>query len=323
MIRTKQEGSSAMSITSAGNAVDTATVTSEQLEVFADQLTTPEAFTRAAQIYQEHGAIIVRGLMKPYLADLQRDIEAAVKRAIELLPQARKINEGWSTPDGTLWLPAPPGLEEVLGRDKQIMIPPVTYQTSGAFVQSGCDARVLNLVEAIIGPNIELFMDGQCLYKEPVGGHPKHLHQDSAYFEHRFDGPVGVLTYAVDTNLQNGALHVVPGSHRMGTLDHIDTFSHLGLDSNEWPWERALPLCGEAGDAIFFHYKTIHGSQENHSDKARPVFIHRYRQPDDYVTINATSAEARKENEKHAAEVRKQNQRGWMVRGFRTYNETE
>jgi ectoine hydroxylase-related dioxygenase (phytanoyl-CoA dioxygenase family) len=178
------------------------------------------------------------------------------------------------------------------------------------------------LVEAIIGPNIEMFMDGQCLYKEPVGGHPKHLHQDSAYFEHRFEGPVGVLTYAVDTNLQNGALHVVPGSHRMGTLDHIDTFSHLGLDGDEWPWERALPLCGEAGDAIFFHYKTIHGSQENHSDKARPVFIHRYRQPNDYVTINATSAESRKENEKHAAEVRKQSQRGWIVRGFRVYDET-
>jgi hypothetical protein len=133
-----------MSITSAENAVDAASVTAEQLEVFADQLTTPEAFARAAQVYQEHGAMIVRGLMKPYLADLQRDIEAAVKRAIELLPQARKINEGWSTPDGTLWLPAPAGLEKVLGRDKQIMIPPVTYQTSGAFVQSGCDARVLD-----------------------------------------------------------------------------------------------------------------------------------------------------------------------------------
>jgi hypothetical protein len=101
-----------MSITSAENAVDAASVTAEQLEVFADQLTTPEAFARAAQVYQEHGAMIVRGLMKPYLADLQRDIEAAVKRAIELLPQARKINEGWSTPDGTLWLPAPPGLEK-------------------------------------------------------------------------------------------------------------------------------------------------------------------------------------------------------------------
>jgi hypothetical protein len=69
------------------------------------------------------------------------------------------------------------------------MVLAVRYNTSGAFLRSALDTRALDLVEAILGPNIELFMDGQCLYKEPVGGHPKNLHQDSAYFEHRFDGP--------------------------------------------------------------------------------------------------------------------------------------
>ena len=290
-----------------------------QIEVFADQLTDTPALESAAQKYREYGAIVVRGLMKPYLKTIQSDIENAVQTAIANLPHARKINEGWTTPDGTLWLPAPAGLEKVLGRDKQIMIPPVNYQTSGAFTQSALDTKLLDIVEAIIGPDIELFMEGQCLYKEPVGGHPKNLHQDSAYFEHRFEGPVGVLNYAVDTDLQNGALHVVPGSHRLGTLNHIDTFSNLGLDAEEWPWEKALPICGSAGDSIFFHYKTIHGSQENHSNSARPVFIHRYRRPDDFVTVGATSAEARAKNEKHVEEATKQNQRGWMVRGFRGY----
>ena len=51
----------------------------------------------------------------------------------------------------------------------------------------------------------------------------------------------------------------------------MDTFSHLGLDEDEWPWERSLPVTGQAGDSIFFHYKTIHGSKENHSSKSRPV----------------------------------------------------
>ena len=71
-------------------------------------------------------------------------------------------------------------------------------------------------------------------------------------FEHRFEGPVGALSYVVDTDLVNGALHVVPGSHRMGTLRHVDTFSHLGLDPEEWPWERSVPICGQAGDTILF-----------------------------------------------------------------------
>ena len=284
----------------------------EDIEVFADGLDA----RRAADIYREHGCLVVRGLMQPYLAAIQREIEDAARQAVELLPQAKEVpGIGWNTPDGTLWLPAPASF----ARDKQIMVLAVRYTTSGAFLRSALDPNLLDVVEAILGPDVEMFMDGQCLYKEPVGGHPKHLHQDSAYFEHRFDGPVGVLNYAVDTDLVNGALYVVPGSHRMGQLKHIDTFSHLGLDPEEWPWERALPVTGRAGDAIFFHYRCIHGSQENHSEAPRPVFIHRYRQPGDYVTIGAATVAAREEAEKRAAEAKKQNQRGFMVRGFRRY----
>lgn len=283
----------------------------EDIEVFADNLD-PE---RAAEIYREHGCLVARGLMKPYIAAIQRDIETTAQQALALLDQARAVPEGWVTPDGTLFIPAPQGFV----RDRQLMVLGISYATSGAFFQAAFDKKALDILEAIIGPDIELFMNGQCLYKEPVGGHPKNLHQDSAYFEHRYDGPVATLNYVVDTDLVNGALHVVPGSHRMGTLQHIDTLSHLALDEHEWPWESALPVCGNAGDAIFFHYKTIHGSKENHSSKPRPVFINRYRRPDDYVTISATSAANRAEAEKRESEAKKANQRGFMVRGFRKY----
>jgi phytanoyl-CoA hydroxylase len=287
------------------------TVTVEQIEVFADRLDVRQA----AEIYNEHGCLVVRGLMKPYLEELQRDIERTAAQSIALLDQAKKVTEGWTTPDGTLFLPAPPGYP----RDKQIMVLGISYSTSAAFFRSAFDPRAVDLAEAILGPNIELFINGQCLYKEPVGGHPKHLHQDASYFEHRYEGPVGVLNYVVDTDLVNGALHVVPGSHRMGTLRHVDTFSHLGLDADEWPWERAVPIIGQAGDSIFFHVRCIHGSKENHSAKPRPVFINRYRRADDYVIIGGTTTENRAEAEKRAADAKKENQRGLMVRGFRPY----
>ncbi|MBM3214766.1 phytanoyl-CoA dioxygenase family protein [Candidatus Poribacteria bacterium] len=290
-----------------------ASVTVDEIEVFADDLDV----SRAAAIYQEHGCLVVRGLAKPYVPGVLRDIEAAAATAISLLDRAEKIVEGWRTPDGTLFLPAPPGFP----RDKQIMVLAIGYMTSGTFFQSALDPRTLDIIEAILGPNVELFGHGQSLYKEPVGGHPKHLHQDSAYFEHRYEGPVGVLNYAVDTDLVNGALHVVPGSHRMGQLKHIDTFSHLGLGEDEWPWERAVPVTGKAGDSILFHVKCVHGSKENHSSKPRPVFINRYRRADDYVTIGGTTTLNRAEAEKRAAEVRKGNQRGLMVRGFRPFSE--
>ena len=157
---------------------------------------------------------------------------------------------------------------------------------------------------------------------DPASLVPKNLLQDAAYFEHKYEGPMAQLNYAVDTDLKNGCLHVVPGSHRFGVLKHEDTLGHLALSADEWPWEKATPIEGKAGDSIFFHVKCIHGSKPNWSDKPRPVFIHRYRRADDYVVINATNTQNRAEAEKHITEANKQNQVQLMVRGFRAYDDT-
>ncbi len=291
-------------------------VTVEDIEMSVDAIDAK----KAASIFDEHGCLVVRDLMKPYVEEIYQDAESAAAESLSLLDEAQQIVEGWRTPNGTLFIPAPSGYD----RDKQIMVLAMNYQTSAAFFHSAFDANAISIVEAILGPNVEIFGNGQCLYKEPVGGHPKHLHQDSAYFEHRYQGPVGILNYVVDTDLVNGALHVVPGSHKLGQLKHVDTFSHLGLEEDEWPWESALPVIGKAGDSIFFNVKTVHGSKQNMSDKPRPVFINRYRRTDDFVIIGGTTTTNRSEAEKRAAaaeEAKKSNSdRGLMVRGFRPYS---
>jgi ectoine hydroxylase-related dioxygenase (phytanoyl-CoA dioxygenase family) len=291
-------------------------VTVEDIEMSVDAIDAK----KAASIFDEHGCLVVRGLMKPYVKEIYQDAESAAAESLSLLDEAQQIVEGWRTPNGTLFIPAPSGYD----RDKQIMVLAMNYQTSAAFFHSAFDENAISIVEAILGPNVEIFGNGQCLYKEPVGGHPKHLHQDSAYFEHRYQGPVGILNYVVDTDLVNGALYVVPGSHKLGQLKHVDTFSHLGLEEDEWPWESALPVIGNAGDSIFFNVKTVHGSKQNMSDKPRPVFINRYRRTDDFVIIGGTTTANRAEAEKRAAaaeEAKKANSdRGLMVRGFRPYS---
>lgn len=265
---------------------------------------------KVATVFHEQGALVVRGLLKEHIPAVTRDIMLGVEESIAALDQATRTEVGWTTPNGSLFIPAPAGYD----RDQQIMVVGMSYFSSAAFLRSALDERLLDIVEAILGPNIETYNAGQVLVKEPVGGHPKHLHQDSAYFEHKYVGPVGVLTYCVDTNVERGALHVVPGSHKMGQLEHIDTFSHLGLDEHEWPWEAAMPIEGQAGDSIFFHVKTIHGSKPNFTDVARPAFIHRYRRPDDYVVASGTTVRNRSTVE-HDASTQT---RGLMVRGFRT-----
>lgn len=255
--------------------------------------------------------------MTAYVAEVLRDINHFIEETLGQMDRAEPCPEGWTTPNKALLLPAPKGYD----RDKQIMVLPIDYRNSAALFQSACDPRVLDIVAAHLGPDIELFGDGQSLVKEPVGGHPKLLHQDAAYFEHKYEGPMAMLAYAVDTDLNNGALHVVPGSHKLGVLKHEDTFSHLGLNQKQWTWERSLPVTGRAGDAIFFHVNCIHGSKPNWSKTPRPVFIHRYRRADDYTVISATMVENRTMAENRVKEAKKQNQLGLMVRGLRRFDE--
>ena len=126
---------------------------------------------RAAEAFKTHGAIVVRGLLREYIHALHRDIEATARQSLALLDQATAIPEGWRTPNSTLFIPAPENYE----RDRQIMVLGINYHTSATFFRSAFHAPTLDIVEAILGPNIELYGNGQCLYKEPVGGHPKHL----------------------------------------------------------------------------------------------------------------------------------------------------
>ena len=82
------------------------TATVNDLEVFADRLDA----NQAAAIYKEHGALVVRGLMAPYMGQIRRDIESAAAKAIALLDRAIKVPEGWRTPDGRRRFPSPASL---------------------------------------------------------------------------------------------------------------------------------------------------------------------------------------------------------------------
>lgn len=153
------------------------------------------------------------------------------------------------------------------------------------------------------------------------------MHQDSAYFMFAKQGACATLNYAVDTSTQldNGPLYVVPGSHRWGHIEHIDTPSHLGLDSR-WTFEMGVPIDGTAGDAVFFNIHTVHGSTPNRSSKPRPSFINRYITADDYQTYFATDTVARKDarakyEEGVALGMLPDKERNIIVRGRRVWND--
>jgi len=262
---------------------------------------------RARQIFDDHGVLVIRGLNKAHagriLSDANSIFEQGVAMAHEGLLQ-EVINEsngttahvGWVTPDQTLFVSAPPSHV----RDKQVMVLGLDYYTAASMLTAATHPPTIDVVQALLGADeIELFGKGQCFFKEGIpgldGGNPKFLHQDSAYFMFGKGGAVATLSYTCRTDVEtdNGPLYVVPGSHKLGHVAHVDTPSHLGLPSSDWAFSDGLVIEGDAGDTVFFHVHTIHGSSPNRSPRPRATFINRYIAADDYQAYFATDAAMR------------------------------
>ena len=84
-----------------------------------------------------------------------------------------------------------------------------------------------------------------------------------------------------DTDLQNGGMRTIVGSHKWGLLEDSDTFGHKDLDglqarfanqeiSGAWLDE---PCIMQAGQVSFHHALTLHGSGPNLTWEPRMCLI--------------------------------------------------
>src|SRR5207247_656920 len=79
---------------------------------------------------------------------------------------------------------------------------------------------LLDMVEDLIGTPIRLYAD-QALLKPPLVGSEKLPHQDNAYFRVAPDDAVITCWCALDdATIENGCMHYLPGSHRLGIVEH-------------------------------------------------------------------------------------------------------
>lgn len=105
------------------------------------------------------------------------------------------------------------------------------------------------------------------------------LHQDNGYG--RLDPPTDVTVWVAlhDTDERNGCLVVIPGSHRLGVLEHARAGANPFLREVGVDPEGAIAVPMAAGEAIAFTGQTVHGSGPNLTDAARVGFFVRYCEP--------------------------------------------
>lgn len=143
---------------------------------------------------------------------------------------------------------------------------------------------VLDAVEDVLGPDILCWGSGVFL-KEPRDPAYVSWHQDAMYWG--LD-PADVVTAWValtDSNALNGAMQVLPGSHRGALFAHNDTFAPGNLLSRGQEIAvtidpaQAVTLTLLAGEMSLHHVKLAHGSDPNNSDARRIGYAIRYVAP--------------------------------------------
>ena len=132
---------------------------------------------------------------------------------------------------------------------------------------------LLDAVEDLIGPDILCW--GTVLFiKEPDSPGFVSWHQDLNYTPiEPHDGVTAWLALS-PSNRESGCMQMLPGSHRHGVREQVDTFHAeniltRGQTIEDLDTSRAVDLLLEPGQISLHHGRTIHSSQPNRSPDRR------------------------------------------------------
>jgi Phytanoyl-CoA dioxygenase (PhyH) len=122
------------------------------------------------------------------------------------------------------------------------------------------------------------------MQKEPKVGGAWEWHQDYGYwYKNQFMFPdqlISVMVALTEANKQNGCLQIIPGSHKLGRVNHGFAGEQVGADmvmvENALKTMPLLYCELEPGDTLIFHSNLLHRSEANLSDRPRWSIISCY-----------------------------------------------
>ena len=132
----------------------------------------------------------------------------------------------------------------------------------------------------LLGDKPVRFWHDQLFYKPAKKGGVVAWHQDYSYWTRT--KPIAHITCWTaldDATIENGCLHYIAGSQTWGLLPKPVIAGELhGIkdflnDEQKIKFEHPMPTPVKAGEAIFHHSLTLHGSGENKSARPRRAFV--------------------------------------------------
>jgi len=142
------------------------------------------------------------------------------------------------------------------------------------FRQLASHESLVAIARELIGPDI-LLIQSMTLMKPPGVSVEKIWHQDNAYF--RVDPPdlFGLWIACDEATVENGCMHVMPGSHLGGIVEHAGPGDLYGATTIPQVEEVvAIPL--SPGDALVFHGELLHFTPPNQTASRRRAVQYHY-----------------------------------------------
>jgi hypothetical protein len=164
-------------------------------------------------------------------------------------------------------------------RPEQMDVP---HFTDTALFEWLFDPNVLDLVEDILGPDIDLFSSH--FIAKPAGGSMRvPWHEDSNYWRDMLD-PMEVVTVWLavdDSDEKNGCMYVIPRTHDNGFSEYykVDPNKNLfvtEIRKGQFDESKQVPVVLKENEASLHHAKLIHGSPANTSSRRRVGYTMRY-----------------------------------------------
>jgi ectoine hydroxylase-related dioxygenase (phytanoyl-CoA dioxygenase family) len=146
----------------------------------------------------------------------------------------------------------------------------------GAFRSFLRDPKLVQILVAAIGPDVDCFLS-QFIFKNP-GAWGQPWHQDSYYFAFEPARPIVGLWLAItEATLENGCLHVLPGSQCEPVHTHVPDrrpgalYGYTEIVDHDMNGSR--PCLLSPGDLLVFDSHLMHRSTDNVSDGIRAAMV--------------------------------------------------
>ncbi|MCY4136243.1 MAG: phytanoyl-CoA dioxygenase family protein [bacterium] len=194
----------------------------------------------------------------------------------DVIGVVRGVDESGITPEGMHVAPESQG--NLSGdRPEDTVSKVFTLHDRPAFLSFLHDERITRILRDLIGPDVDCFLS-QFIFKNP-GAWGQPWHQDSYYFPFEPPRPIVGLWLAVtQATLENGCLHILPGSHAEPVHEHVldrrpnANLGYVEIVDHDMSDRQAVMM--QPGDLLVFDSHLMHCSTDNVSDGIRAAMVY-------------------------------------------------